>query len=299
MIEADPPPPGPLQNLQGDPPSQRRMRRRQSRRVDLEAPPSEVSPRVERSLFVLDDLRRRRVRRLVQPVGIVAGDRRAAGESVGDCRREVLGEERDQPVPHAVAQDALVAVGRVLAMRQAAQAQVAAKLVPTDVEQGAHDGGDAGSDAGQAGRPGAADQPQQHRLGLVVAGVSGGHAVGPPLPHRPREQRVANPVPRRLDRDPLRPRACGHVDALDGDGDPERCGDVAAERFVLVGRRPPQTMVDVQQSGNRPARSGRQLAQEGGERHRVATAGAGHQHAHARRKKRLALKGLPDAPCEW
>ena len=78
--------------------------------------------------------------------------------------------------------------------------EIRAELVAAAVEQRADDGAPARVHGRQAARPGAAQQPQQKRLGLIVARVADGHDVRVEMRTRPLEEGVARGVRRVLER---------------------------------------------------------------------------------------------------
>ena len=205
-------------------------------------------------------------------------------------------QQRQQPVAHPVARHAQVAVRLVLAIRLAAPGQVLAQLLPRHAQERSHDVPGTRSNARQRARTRAADEPQQHGLGEVVARVAGRHAIRAPLRRHPFVDRVAGAMSRVLERDPLRARKGPDVDALDGDRNADRRGQRAAEPLVLLGGLAPEPVVDVDEPRENVAARRRGLGQEHAQRHRVRAAGQGGQNAATARNQPLALDGPRDAP---
>ena len=175
-------------------------------------------------------------------------------------------------MPHAVPGHAQVGVGRVLAERDPAVREIAAELGPADFQQRPHQGPGPRPHPREPGRPGAADETEQHRLRLVVDGVPQRHPAGPQLGRRPREEGVAHVMAGALDRDAARPRHVGHRHRLDEAGHAEPAREVPAEALVLVRRRPAQPVIDVGHAGQGQEGTLGQLREEMEQRHRVAAA---------------------------
>ncbi len=124
----------------------------------------------------------RRARRLgghgVHPAPLVARQRRCVGEHVHDARVEPRLEQRHELGAHAVARDGDVAVRFVLDVRRAARVEIRAQRVAAAVEQRPDDRAAPRRHRREAARAGAAKEPQQERLGLIVARVPERDDVG-------------------------------------------------------------------------------------------------------------------------
>ena len=90
----------------------------------------------------------------------------------------VAGQLWQQLVPDAIAGECGAGVGGVVAPGDAARAQIPLYLGAIDFDQ-RPDNAVAGdrADAGQPGAPGAAQETEEHGLGLIGAGMAGGDAV--------------------------------------------------------------------------------------------------------------------------
>ena len=196
---------------------------------------------------------------------------------------------RQQLVPHPVAGHAQVGVRRILAERELPLGEIAPQLGPADRQQRPDQDPDAGAHAGQPGRAGAADQPQQHRLGLVVDGVAQRDPAGVQFAGRPPEEGAAHLVPGLLDGDPPGPRQVGHVRRLDDAGHAEPLREPPAEALVLVGLRPAQPVVHVGHPREGHDRPPRQLAEQVQQGHRIAAARHGRHDAPPGRDQRPRL----------
>ena len=162
------------------------------------------------------------------------------------------------------------------------------------MQQRPHDAAGARPDPGEAVRAGAADQAHQQGLGLVVPVVSRSDAVGPHPRGGAAEERVALPVAGILQRDAAAPGRPRDVHALHVDRECERCGQLAAELLVSVGRRA-QSVVEVRDAGQHEPALLRELAQQQRERDRVGPAGQCGNHPRAGRYELLAPHRLQDA----
>lgn len=149
-----------------------------------------------------------------------------------------------------VSRIAFVEVAGIFAPRDAALGQGFAKRLPRDVKQGASEDGIGaerakGGDTGKSAGSGTAKQVMKKRLGIVVRGVSHGHITGSRfvgdigedlLPRRPQGRLVG-----------------GKSRQANG---PEQCfeskSELSSERFVAIGRLPPQIVVDVQEADLAP-----------------------------------------------
>jgi len=161
-----------------------------------------------------------------------------------DPRVEARLQVGDQLPADAVAQEGRVGVRRVLAPGESALGQVSEHVQPGHLEQRPHHVARAGPHGGEASGPGASQQAEQERLGLVVPGVGHGDGRGPFLvPHRAQEL-IALAPGRVFETALLHPGAPLHVPPAEADGYPEALGEVGAEGCVR-GALGPQAVVEV------------------------------------------------------
>ena len=109
---------------------------------------------------------------------VLGQDRRGAGERAPQLRVEARLEQRQQLVAHAVAKQRQVGVARVLAPRQAVAREMLEHPGARDAEQRADQQAAPGAHRAEPDASRAAQQPEQHGLGLVVAGVGYGDRNG-------------------------------------------------------------------------------------------------------------------------
>jgi hypothetical protein len=130
--------------------------------------------------------------------------------------------------------------------------------------------------AGQPPPARAPQQPQEQRLGLVVARVGHRDRHRPFLLGDAAQERVALLPRRLLDPASLALGAGRHVGGARAQGHPEAAAQLAAERRVIRGRRP-QAVVEV--GGHHPEAAVAADGGEGvGERHRVCASGQARHH---------------------
>ena len=115
-------------------------------------------------------------------------------------------------------------------------------------------------------RSGAAHEPQEEGLGLIVARVTERDEVGVKAIASAREEGVASRAARILDRSVLGARARGDILTIDEDRDVDRGGDRHREPLVPVRRRS-QLMVEVRQPRQAHVAVRVQRAQDGRQRH--------------------------------
>jgi hypothetical protein len=175
-------------------------------------------------------------------------------------------------VAHAVARDADVGVGLVFAPRNAVGAQVLEHVGAGGVDERTDDLSDARPDAAEAARTGAAEQPKEKRLRLIVARVADGDAIRVETCRGSLEKRVADGTRRRLDRRSFFPRPRGDVGRFDLDRHAERGGRSAAERLVRLRRASTKPVVEVSQTDECELAGALQLGKDVHERHRVGSA---------------------------
>ena len=180
----------------------------------------------------------------VEEVVVVAEQVCLPGEDRDDVALGELGELREQFVTDAIAQEALVAVAAVVDHGEAEhRAHVFGVGAPQRQQRAARTGSHRRQSAGRA-----AQQVQEHRLGLVVGGVSGEHVGG--------QRAVAGGASASLE-----VRAIAHVEANGAQWDPQR---LAGEGGHLgVGRRlGAEPVIDVHR-GDGAAGGDRQSDQRG------------------------------------
>src|SRR5579885_1436957 len=202
----------------------------------------------------------------------------ARGER-GQLRAEAGIEFRFEPgheqPPHAVAHVAEVGVAAVDREVETALGEKAPHVGARHREQRPPEKAAAGTHARKAAAARAAEQAEEDRLDLIVAGVTGDDARGCRLPGERFERRVAGPPGARLD---ARPGGDGRLPPAKGYA--ERVGE--ARRALAVGGalRPAQSVVDV---GCRQAQAalGGELRQRGQQRRRVRTARNGDEQLRA------------------
>ena len=186
-----------------------------------------------------------------------------------------------------------VGIGVVLDPDLTSRTQVVAKFLPRDLEQGPNHLTPLGVDAAQPGQPGPANQLQQKRLGLVVAGVSDGNAAGVDIGGAAAEGLVPEPASRVLNREPLRRRIRPDVDGLDRDGQLETLRQVAAEVLVSAGLGA-QLVIHVGEADYAETGMFGEFTKEQGQGDRVRPAGDTNQHTTARRTQRVPTDGAAD-----
>jgi len=174
-------------------------------------------------------------------VGQQAGLAREAGP---DPRIESGFQVRNQLVAHSIAQEGRVGVRGVFPPGEPALGKVREHVGARDPQEGTHDVPRPRPHRRQARGPGAAQQPQEQRLRLVVAGVGqddGGGAFR--ASNRPQEH---EPLAARRVFEPglVRPRAAPDVGAAFVERDPEAPREVGAEDDVLAAVGP-EAVVEV------------------------------------------------------
>ena len=123
----------------------------------------------------------------------------------------------------------------------------------------------------------AAQQPQQHRFGLVVGRVRHGDPRRAELVGRPFEEGVADFPRGLLEIAPFRPGSGGHVVFLGDDFQTQRRGELGAVSLVAVALRSAQPVVEVRRGKldlKLAAHFVQGVEQSGG----VGTAGDGYEH---------------------
>ena len=135
---------------------------------------------------------------------------------------------------------------------------------------------------GEPAGTGAADQAQQHGLGLIVARVAERDPVGAEMMARAIEEGVARRAPGILDRTPLAARARGHVLPFDQQRHADRFGDGGRAPFV-VRRRFAKLVIEVREPDQLSRSLRAEFVENVGERGRVRPARNGRDDARVRR----------------
>lgn len=179
---------------------------------------------------------------------------------------------------HAVAREACVPVGQVLAEGDPPTGQVAPQRGPADAQEWPHEtnGGPLQDrtrrqDPAQTSRARAARQAQEDCLRLVVRRVGGEDERGAPPLRDAREKTVPDAPRRRLGRFPAPARRARDVGASHRERHAPAPGERPHEPRVGVGRRAAQPVVEVRPR-DAPAEPPRHAPAECRQRHRVAPA---------------------------
>ncbi len=139
------------------------------------------------------------VRRRLEPLILVAGELGLLGQHVDDRRVEPPLEERQQLGPHAIPRDAHIVVRLVVDEGDALRPKIRlrARRAGSRAAGGRWFRG-AGASTPSPREPGAAQEAQQKRLGLIVARVAERHDVGVQLRRAPARGTRGAPFARRL-----------------------------------------------------------------------------------------------------
>ena len=147
----------------------------------------------------------------------------------------------------------------------------------------------------EAARASTAEQPQQHRLGLVVRRVGHGHDVGVRTSPRAFEKRVAEIAGGALDRRLPALRLARHVHGLDVEGHVERAGEVAAEARIARRFRAAKAVVEMRDGDELEGAGGGELREQMRERDGIGAAGHRGEDARAVREQSATPKGRQHA----
>ena len=139
----------------------------------------------------------------------------------------------------------------------------------------------------------AANQLQQKCLGLIVAGMADGHAIGADLDGASTQRFVAQPACGILNREALRGRIRPDVHGLDADRQTDCSGKFAAE-LLVAHRRRPQLMIDVRERDDAEAAMLGELAQEEGQRDGIRAAREPDEDTAPRRTQRVSADRAAD-----
>ena len=191
----------------------------------------------------------------LEGVVLVGQEHGGPGQGLADPRVEARLQVGDQLLADAVAQEGRVGVRRVFAPGESTLRQVSQHVQPAHLEQRPHHVARAGAHGAQASGPGAPQQAQEERLGLVVLCVGHGDGHGPFLVHDRAQERVALAPGRVFEAALLHPGAARHVRPAETDGHPEVLREVGAERRVR-GALGPQAVVEVRGHEPEPALAG-------------------------------------------
>ena len=177
----------------------------------------------------------------------------SSARATSAARANATGTDGSQPRPQGwenlmaeeVPRVGEVLVRRVFHMRDPVIGGPGPKLLPADVEERPDDRAVPGIDAGQPAGPGAAQQPQQHRLRLIVARVPDRHAVGAECLPATLQGGVSEPPGGILCRQSLRSRHTEDVDTLDMGRQVQPDGQRLAKRLIALRVGPAQLVVHV------------------------------------------------------
>ena len=158
-------------------------------------------------------------------------------------------QQRQQLVPDAVAGKGQVPIRRVLTPTLPQSLQISLHLSPCRCQKWAQNAAlgklDHRVDAAEPFGPGSAQELGQHCLGLVVAGVCGGHGLHLARGHQLPEPAVTQPSRRFLYGFALSLRLGSGIDPRLVKGNAQFCGQFANEGQISVGLRATQAMVQM------------------------------------------------------
>ena len=193
----------------------------------------------------------------------------------------------------AVAGICQISVRFVLHPRFTPGGEVLAEVGAGDVKQRANEGSPARIDPAEPGQPGASNQLQEKRLGLVVPRVAGGDLAGVKVRRAAVQKSVARPARRFLDAQMLRRGVVRDIDVVDGNRELEPGGQLAAELLVAVCGLT-QTVVDVRETGQGETTVSGELTKDHREGDRIRAARDGDQQTAARRTEAVSSDGATD-----
>jgi hypothetical protein len=209
-----------------------------------------------------------------QKLLIVCRELRETCERSDAAGRDVV-QDRNKLVPDSVADDGAIGVGGVFAPRLTCPAQVLPQFQAAGFEEWTDKSAAPNADARKPAGSGAAKQPQENRLGLIVLGVSGGDQIRAEAVGAFIEARVSRVARRDFQRDTPVAGKAGDIPSAHLDRHAETFCERPAEGFVCVGLRAPQAVIDVNQSSERGGKVRGHLAEDPGECDRVRPAGNG------------------------
>ena len=137
----------------------------------------------------------------------------------------ILGQSRQQVVPDPVSRQTPVQIGRVFAVRQSLRLEECQYFAAADLKHRPDELDALGQilacrDAAQPLQPGAAQQPVQHGLGLIVRGVSCGHMREAGFPRGLGQPGIPQAPGHALQVFPFRPGRGSHIQALGKEAQP-------------------------------------------------------------------------------
>ncbi len=138
----------------------------------------------------------------------------------------------------------------------------------------------------------AAHQAQEHGLGLIVARVRDGDAIGLHRCDRLVEEALPRVAARDFERHLMRLRVGRHVGIADHGRHAETIGKRAAERRVVIGIGAANVMMEMRDAGKDELAARGELVQQAGERDRIRSAGYRRDHTRVRRPQRMP-GGIP------
>ncbi len=164
--------------------------------------------------------------------------------------------------------------------------EVLYERLPALVDQRPHDRAAARVNASQSSRAGAAKQPLQHGLRLIVPRMADSDDVGAKSDAGTLQERVARLARRLLERSA---GPCGDgrdVAPLDVERQPAVGGQAPAELGVTLGRLAAQAMIQMRDAGQAEHAGRRQLGEHARQRHGIRAARHRGQHPRAVWKQR-------------
>ena len=198
-------------------------------------------------------------------------------------------------MPHTIARIGEVPIRRVFHERDPLIGGPCPELLPPDVEQRPDDRAVAGIDACQPARPGAPQQPQQHRFRLIVPRVPHRHAIGPEHAPATLQGGISKPPRGLFDRAALRGRDTTDVHALHMGRNVHPVRQGCGELLITLRFRPPQLVIHVHQADNGELASGRELQEDREQRDRIGAAGHRYRDARTPRQQVISPDRAPDA----
>ena len=214
------------------------------------------------------------LREVVERVRVVAEQAGRAGQGLAHARAELALEGREHLAPHPHAQERGVLVVGVVPRRELLRGAGRSGVLPGEVEQRHAVATLSLGHPGERPGAGASGKTQQHRLGLVVAGVAEEDDVRAAL--------LGQPVERRVTRGPRSRLGTARRTDVDRDGEGLRTqgGHLLDDGLRLLRGTGLEAVVDGDPDDGVRGLAGLEDGR-GEERQGVRAAGAGDQHARA------------------
>ena len=237
------------------------------------------------------------LRQRVEPLILFAKEFRGTHDDGAGARVELRFQQGQDPVPDEVAEVSHVAVAPVLAPVQTMSPQEIDRVLMPHIQHRPDDDHAVPARdvryAAQALRTGAARQPQENGLRLVIGGVSRGHAIGAGIARRGGKKVIPRLPGRHLHRDALFLREERHIHSRRDGRQTETPGQLANEPLIRIGRAAANPVVEVSEDeveGVTPAKVMERVRQ----RHGVRAAGHRDQHARSPAQETAFHNGLLD-----